>query len=139
MARQTFFSFHYARDIFRVNTVRNAYAFRRLAHQGLFDHSLWERTKLSGDAALRTLIDGGLRGASVTVVLVGHETYGRRWVQYEIKESVDRGMGLLGIDITKIRDVRGQTDPPGPNPFSHLGITDYDGRPVRMYRTAGSG
>ncbi|MGH3881019.1 MAG: TIR domain-containing protein [Actinophytocola sp.] len=75
MARQTFFSFHYDRDIFRVNTVRNTYAFRRLAHQGIFDHSLWERTKLSGDAALRRLIDGGLRGASVTVVLVGLECH----------------------------------------------------------------
>lgn len=133
MARQTFFSFHYDRDVFRVNTVRLSHAFEKIERRGIFDHSLWEKTKLSGDAALRRLIDGGLLGASVTVVLVGYETYSRRWVRYEVEKSIDLGMGLLGIDITKIKSVTGETDPTGPNPFSRFGITDYDDLPIRMY------
>jgi hypothetical protein len=134
MSRQTFFSFHFQRDIFRVNTVRNSHAFANVDDKGIFDHSLWEKTRLSGgDPALRRLIDGGLRGASVTVVLIGLETYGRRWVKYEIEESAKGGMGLLGIDITKIRNLTGETDPTGRNPFVHLGIADHDGRPVRIH------
>jgi hypothetical protein len=56
-------------------------------------------------------------GTSVTVVLIGAETGKRRWVKYEIKRSIELGKGLLGIDISKIRDPRGKTDTKGPNPL----------------------
>ena len=47
----------------------------------------------------------------------GAETGKRRWVKYEIKRSIELGKGLLGIDISKIRDPRGKTDTKGPNPL----------------------
>lgn len=133
MARQTFFSFHYQRDISRVNTVRNAHAFAKLERKGIFDHSLWEKTRLQGDPALQRLINTGLDGASVTVVLVGLETANRRWVKYEIKRSIESGMGLVGVDITKIKNFQGQTDPTGANPFTKFGVVDYDKKPIRIY------
>ena len=135
MARQTFFSFHYQRDIFRVNVVRKSTAFAQLAHQGIFDHSLWESAKgIGGDPALQRMIDRGLLGASVTVVLIGLETHRRRWVKYEIQRSHASRKGLLGVDITKIKNVGKETDPTGPNPFVKLGIVDYDGKPIRVHR-----
>ena len=117
MARHVFFSFHYTRDIFRVNTIRNHNMTKSgLVEAGYIDHSLWEKSKLQGDAALKKLIDDGLAGSSVTAVLIGKETAGRRWVEYEIKQSQARGNGIIGIYINKIAIPGGLVDTRGLNP-----------------------
>ena len=41
--------------------------------------------------------------------LVGQLTCGSRWVKYEIDKSKALGHGLLGIDISKIKDLSGAT------------------------------
>ena len=41
----------------------------------------------------------------VTVILVGANTYRRKWVKYEIDQNIARGNGLLTIDISKIADM----------------------------------
>lgn len=118
MARQVFFSFHYQRDIFRVNTVRNHGIFKKVIEgPGYFDHSLWEESKKKGAAALSKLIDDGLAGSSVTAVLIGRETAGRTWVNYELKQSHNRGNGIVGIYINKIRNVDATVDLRGRNPL----------------------
>ena len=58
-----------------------------------------------------------MKGTSVTVVLIGRETANRKWVKYEIEKSINDGKGLIGIDISKIRDQNGQTDETGTNPL----------------------
>jgi hypothetical protein len=79
MARKVFFSFHYQRDIFRVNTIRNAWVVEGVQEKGYWDKSLWEKEKASGgDPALKKLIADGLVGTSVTAVLIGAETWMRR-------------------------------------------------------------
>jgi hypothetical protein len=50
-------------------------------------------------------------------VLIGKETSTRRWVKYEIKRSIQLRKGLIGIDISKIKDREGDTDPTGDNPL----------------------
>ena len=50
-----------------------------------------------------------LEGTSVTVVLVGSHTCSSQYVQYEIQQSEARGNGLLGIDVSKIKDLNGNT------------------------------
>ena len=127
MARRVFFSFHYQRDIWRVNVVRNAWCLHRNREEaGYWDASLWERTKMQGDSALRQLINQGLYNTSVTVVLIGSENYSRKWVKYEIIESYRRGNALLGINIHDIPNREGIIDYPGPNPFDHV-TTDVPG------------
>jgi hypothetical protein len=32
-----------------------------------------------------------------------------KWVKYEIQKSIERGNGLLGIDVSKIKDLQGNT------------------------------
>ncbi len=61
MARRVFFSFHYQRDIFRVNQIRNIPEIISAAAAGFHDASLWEEAKKKGDAAIKKLIDEGLR------------------------------------------------------------------------------
>nr|WP_239125003.1 TIR domain-containing protein [Leptolyngbya sp. CCY15150] len=116
--RRVFFSFHYQRDIWRVNVVRN-HAKVKSGYQeaGYWDCSLWESTKRTGEISLKRLIDSGLQNTSVTVVLIGTETSERQWVNYEIEESYNRGNGMLGIYIHNIKNITGRTDLRGKNPF----------------------
>jgi hypothetical protein len=108
--RNVFFSFHYQRDIWRANVVRNSGAVIGESAAGFRDASLWEEAKKKGDQAIKTLIDDGLRGTTVTVVLIGAETASRNYVTYEIEKSIERGNGLLGLRIHNIKDQRGNTD-----------------------------
>ena len=131
MARATFFSFHYQRDIWRVNHVRNSYVTQGGQSQTSYDRSLWEETKRRGDAAIQSLIDRGLANTSVTVVLLGAETDGRKWVEYEIKKSYEDGKGLLAVHIHQLCDQYGRAARKGSNPFDRWGFTQ-NGRRVRF-------
>jgi hypothetical protein len=113
MARKVFFSFHYERDVWRTNVVRNSGVVEGYAAAGFQDASLWEEAKKKGDADVKKLIDKGLIGTSVTVVLIGAETSQRKFVDYEIEKSITRGNGLLGIYISGIKDQNGKTDMQG--------------------------
>src|ERR1700674_4420790 len=116
MARKVFFSFRHERDIWRTNVVRNSGVVEGCAAAGFHDASLWEEAKKKGDADVKKLIDRGLIGTSVTVVLIGAETSTRKFVDYEIGQSIARGNGLLGIKISLIRDKDGKTDVQGAVP-----------------------
>jgi MTH538 TIR-like domain (DUF1863) len=127
MARKVFFSFHYQRDLWRVNVVRNSGVIDGVAAAGFHDASLWEETKRRGDDAVKRLIDSGLEGTSVTVVLIGAETAKRRYVSYEIAKSISRGNGLLGIFIHDIKDNLGRADMQGdvPEALRKAGVPVY--------------
>jgi hypothetical protein len=116
VARRVFFSFHYQRDIWRTNVVRNSGVVEGSAAAGFHDASLWEEAKRKGPAEVMRLIDAGLIGTSVTVVLIGAKTAERQYVDYEIEESIARGNGLLGIYISAIKDPQGNIDTQGPAP-----------------------
>jgi hypothetical protein len=122
MARKVFFSFHYQRDLWRVNVVRNSGLIEGVAAAGFHDASLWEETKRKGDDAVRSLINSGLEGTSVTVVLIGAETASRRWISYEIEQSVSRNNGILGIRLAGIKDQYGSTDNAGPTPAALVSV-----------------
>lgn len=130
MARRVYFAFHYQRDIFRVNVVRNSHVVEGVAAAGFSDGSLWEEAKRKGDAAIKALIDKGLEGSSVTAVLIGAQTAHREYVEYEIHQSWKRGNGLLGVYIHNISDaVLKRPDAKGNDPFVKLGyggIQTYD-------------
>jgi MTH538 TIR-like domain (DUF1863) len=117
VARRVFFSFHYERDIWRANVVRNSWVTRDRESSGFFDASLWEEAKRKGDAAIRAMIAAALNNTSVTAVLIGRETASRTYVKYEIQKSIERGNGILGVKIHNIENQLGQTDPEGPDPL----------------------
>lgn len=125
--RHVFFSFHYQRDIWRANVVRNSGAVIGEAAAGFRDASLWEEAKRKGDKAIKDLIDEGLKGTTITVVLIGAETANRGYVDYEIEKSIERGNGLLGLRIHNIKDQSGRTDLPGniPAKLSNSGYPTY--------------
>jgi hypothetical protein len=108
MARKVFFSFKYE-DVSRAMVVRNSWVIQGREAAGFIDAADFEKVKKQGDNAIKRWIDGQLTGTSVTVVLVGALTCSSRWVKYEIEASKNRGNGLLGIDISKIKDLKGAT------------------------------
>jgi hypothetical protein len=116
MARYVFFSFHYQRDIVRVNQIRNLPEIVDEAAAGFKDSSLWEEAKKKGDDAVKKLIDAGLSGTSVTVVCIGNKTAGRKFINYEIQKSIDRGNGIVGVQIHHLKNFAGETDSAGETP-----------------------
>lgn len=122
MAKRVFFSFHYQDVIdFRANVVRNHWVTKE-DHEdaGYFDASVWEDAKKHGDISLKRLINSALQGTSVSCVLIGSDTYARRWVRYEIIKSIQRGNKIFAIHINGIKGRDKKTKKDGPDPFDYL-------------------
>ena len=118
--RRVFFSFHYQKDIFRANQVRNSWLCPPdRDYQRSWDQSLWEETQLKGQDAVKALIDSGLHNTSVTVVLIGEETSQREYVNYEIARSYQDGKGLVGVYIHNLKCPRTGTCSQGLNPLDN--------------------
>lgn len=110
MARTVFFSFHYQRDIWRVNQIRNIPNVIGNAAAGFKDASLWEEAKEKDDVIIKSMIDNALIGTSVTVIFIGAKTAGRKFINYEIRKSLERGNGLVGIQIHHLKNQLSESD-----------------------------
>lgn len=64
-----------------------------------FDRSLIEPVKSDDPNYIKKCIRDEMYGTSVTVVLIGDNTYKSLWVSWEIEESVQRGNGIVGIKL----------------------------------------
>ena len=117
MARRCFYSFHYAEDVTRAAKIRNIGA---IEGNRVAPDNDWEAITRGGDAAIERWIKGQLRGRSCAIVLVGAKTAGRKWITHEIVESWNAGMGVVGIRIHGISNLRGVMAQPGGNPFDHV-------------------
>ena len=138
MAKRVFFSFHYEDvESFRANVVRRHGLTKDLESAGFYDASIWEEAERHGSTAVKRLINSGLENTSVTCVLIGSQTWSRRWVRYEILKSFDRNNRLFGVHINGIPDKNRQTFPQGPNPFSNVGfVISPDGKKRTHYEWA---
>lgn len=136
MARTTFFSFHYDNDIWRASQVRNSDVVdENIEESGFIDGGSWESLKRDGDEAVKRWINRQMDGCSVTVVLIGSQTYDRKWVNYEIENSYEDDMGLIGVRIHKIRDEDGNRDSRGKNPLSKYKDADTDENLSSIFNT----
>ena len=120
MARHIFFSFHYQRDIWRVSRIRNSWVTQGNTTAGFWDDASWESVKRQGEQAIQSWINNEMKGTSVTVVLIGAETYNRKYVLYEIQKSYEEGKGLLGIYIHNMKNQNGYSDNKGQDPLSQI-------------------
>lgn len=118
MARRVFFSFHYERDVRRIVQIRNSWLIRANGEaQPFMDKADWEKIKRSGASEVEKWIENQLKGTSVTAVLIGAETAGRKWVLHELRRSYELGKGIVGIRIHNVKDPQLGTDKVGPNPL----------------------
>lgn len=125
MARRVFFSFRYA-HVWRVNQIRNMTNIIGCTSAGFQDASLWEDAK-ENEAKIKRMIDDALIGTTVTVVCITHGISNRKWINYEIDQSLKRGNGLVGIQIHDLYDAWNPDDRVGstPNQISSNGFKVY--------------
>ena len=114
MARRVFFSFDY-RYVWKVNQIRNMPNVIGTAAAGFQDASLWEEAKKKSDKAIKAMIDEGLKNTTVTVVCVTYGTSTRKYINYEIDQSLAKGNGLVAVQIHHLKDKNG-TGKPGAIP-----------------------
>jgi hypothetical protein len=110
----------------RVNNVRNAW---KIEHsdspqmRSFYDSSLWESRKSETEGALKRLIRDGVFGTSAVCVLVGTQTWFRRWARYEIARAVIDNRGLLAVHINSICHHQTKAPHPfGPNPLTCMAV-----------------
>jgi hypothetical protein len=123
MARQTFFSFHYKPDCWRASQVRNIGVVD--GNSPVSDND-WEAITKKGDAAIQNWIETQMKGRSCTIVLIGANTAGRKWIDYEIKKTWADGKGLVGIYIHNLKDASSEQSSKGANPFDDFKFGDKD-------------
>ena len=117
--RQVFYSFCYDDDCWRTQQIRN---------MGIVEGNQpaspnkWEELKQNGDDAVYKWIDDNLKYRSCTIVLIGENTYAKKFVRYEIEKSWKLGMGVFGINIHGLEDKEGYISDIGKNPFAYVKI-----------------
>ena len=117
MARRAFYSFHYKPDASRAGQVRNIGVVE--GNTPVSDND-WETVTKRGDAAIKKWISDQMHGRSCTVVLVGSNTAGRKWINHEITKSWDDRMGVVGIHIYGLKNLDGEVSTKGSNPFDNI-------------------
>ena len=115
--RQVFYSFHYKPDCWRTSMVRNIGAIE--GNKPAPDND-WETIANAGEDTIKKWIKKQMEYRSCTIVLIGKETANRKWINYEIIESWNAGMGVVGIRIHGLKNQDGYTTEPGANPFDYL-------------------
>jgi Thoeris protein ThsB, TIR-like domain len=95
--RKVFVSYHHGGDQRYYN------AFSKIFHDTLeiiYDNSL-ERIIDSEDAdyVMRRIRENYISGTSCTIVLVGKDTWGRKYVDWEIKATLEKEHGLIGVRL----------------------------------------
>lgn len=124
MAKTVFYSFHYERDVHRVQLVRNINA---LEGQPLLNAQKWEEVRRRGDQAIKNWIGTEMAYKKAVIVLIGRHTSSRDWVLYEIEKAWADKKPLLGISVHGLSSF-GTTDSPGANPFDK--VAGISGVPV---------
>lgn len=116
MAKSVFYSFHYQRDVHRVQLVRNINA---LEGQPILGAQDWEQVRRKGEEGIRNWIDRQMSYKKAVIVLVGKETASRPWVLYEIEKAWKDRKPLLGVRIHGLSSL-GEVDRLGSNPFDNF-------------------
>lgn len=117
MARKVFFSFHYKPDNWRVSQVRNIGAIE--GNKPAKDND-WETVTGNGDAAIKKWIADQMVGRTCTVILAGKDTANRKWINHEIVESWNKGLGVVVIHIHNLKNASGETTTKGSNPLDYV-------------------
>lgn len=123
MVQRVYLSYHVPEDYWRAKQVRKAWT-TEADHEaaGYVDPERWRELKRAGTDRIRSWVDEEIGGCDVTAVLIGEKTDGYELVNYEIKKSVAKGMGLVGVRVHNIEDKDGNTDPRGTDPLERYKI-----------------
>jgi hypothetical protein len=121
MARQVYYSFHYKADAWRAGQVRNIGTVD--GNKPVSDND-WEAVERGGDVAIEKWIAEQMQGRSCTIVLIGKDTAGRKWIDYEIRKTWNDKKGVVGIYVHNLKNQEGYQPSQGRNPLADIPLTD---------------
>jgi len=117
MVRKVFYSFHYTADNWRASKIRNIGVIE--GNQAAKDND-WETITRGGDTKIKEWIANQMAGRTCTVILAGKDTANRKWINHEIVESWNKGLGVLVIYIHNITDRYEKQTSKGSNPLDYI-------------------
>jgi hypothetical protein len=121
MARKCFYSFEYKPDCWRARKIRNIGVIE--GNQTVSDND-WEKITKGGDTAIEKWIADQMSGKSCNIVLIGANTAGRKWINYEIIKAWNDKKGVLGIYIHNITNAQNMQSGKGKNPFQSITVSE---------------
>ncbi|NLH46169.1 MAG: TIR domain-containing protein, partial [Acholeplasmataceae bacterium] len=86
----------------------------------------WETITQGGDEKIKKWIADQLDGKSCAVVLIGANTAGRKWINYEIVKAWNDKKGIVGIYVHNLLDSYQKQTTKGANPFAKIKYGDSD-------------
>ena len=110
--RKVFISYHHAGDQIYYDYFSKNFGTN---YDVFYDNSL-DRARDSEDEGyiLRYIRENHLTGSSCLIVLCGADTWGRKYVDWEIKAALDQNMGVLAIQLPTLKpDIHGNINVPG--------------------------
>lgn len=127
MPRRVFFSFDY-KNIYKVGLiVKNLPGIIPTAAAGFVDSTEWDEQKVKGDLEIKEMIDRAIEGTTVTVVFITEGAVNRKYINYEIYQSLANGNGLVAVQIHQLPNQDGGMDAPGdiPSQIADNGFKAY--------------
>jgi L-cysteine desulfidase len=127
MPRRVFFSFDY-KNVYKVGLiVKNLSGIIPTSAAGFSGTDEWEEKKVLGDVEVQQMIDHALEETTVSVIFITEGAVNRKYINYEIYQSLARGNGLVAVQIHHLPDKDGHTDAPGdiPSQIADNGFKAY--------------
>jgi hypothetical protein len=127
MPRRVFFSFDY-KNVYKVGLiVKNLPGIIPTAAAGFSDSTEWDEQKVKGDLEIKDMIDRAIDGTTVTVVFITEGAVNRKYINYEIYQSLANGNGLVAVQIHHLPNQDGSLDAPGdiPSQIADNGFKAY--------------
>jgi len=95
--RKVFLSYHHGADQAYYNAFAQTFC---NAYDVISDTSLERQIDSdSVDYVMRRIRENYITGSSCTIVLVGKDTWGRKYVDWEIKATLEKEHGLIGVQL----------------------------------------
>lgn len=102
-----FVSYHHRNDQQFYNQFSAAF---HDTYEVIYDNSLERQIDSDNtEYVMRRIRENHIHGTSCTAVLVGAETPGRKYVDWEIKATLEKGHGLIGVRLPTARTSDGKT------------------------------
>lgn len=117
MPRKAFYIYQHTLDYWRANQIRQMGVIQ--GHLPVTDQRRRENMARK-DHYIQKWLDEQMRDKSVAIVLIGHRTANRKWINYEIEKAWKDKKGLLGIYVHRLKDQNGDQSKRGYNPFRYV-------------------
>jgi len=122
----TFFSFHYSYDFDRINVIIERWlAFLNTSTTPFIAQDQIAAMMEEGLPAIHGWVDEEIAKADAVVVLIGGNTFGRYFIEYEIQQALLQQKPIYGIYIHQVADQTGRIDTKSKSPLPPV-CTHYD-------------